>query len=149
MEIRPHHIATFCLGTALVPGTPAAVMAETLAGPVEARVLRVIDGDTFVAEARIWPGQTVTVSVRLRGIDAPEIRSRCAAEKAAGERSREALQRLIGTATVKIRNITGGKYYGRVLADVATPGGEPVAAKLLKRALVRPYGGGRRKSACG
>lgn len=111
-------------------------------------MVRVIDGDTFDAQAHIWPGQTLRVRVRLRGIDAPEIRSRCAAEKAAGERARAALEGMIGGATVRMRNIAGGKYYGRVLADVTTETGEAVAERLLADALARPYRGGRRESAC-
>ena len=42
--------------------------------PVE--VLRVIDGDTFEARVRIWPGMDVTTKVRLRGIDAAELHAR-------------------------------------------------------------------------
>src|SRR5690554_2795248 len=79
--------------------------AEVLAGPVEARVLRVIDGDTFIAEARVWPGHTVKVSVRIRGIDAPEIRSRCTKEKAAAGKARDMLASLVADGAVKLFNI--------------------------------------------
>jgi endonuclease YncB( thermonuclease family) len=41
-----------------------------------AEVVRVIDGDTFEARVRIWPGMDVTTRVRLRGIDAPELHAR-------------------------------------------------------------------------
>lgn len=34
---------------------------ETVAGPISARVLRVIDGDTIVVHARIWLGQDIDV----------------------------------------------------------------------------------------
>ena len=139
-------LITACAAVLLAVPTLAS---DTLPGPVEAKVMRVIDGDTFVAEARIWPGQTVTVSVRLRSVDAPELRSRCAGEKAAGEKAKMALERLIGGATVAIRNISGGKYYGRVLADVTTHDGHPVAESLLGHALVSAYDGGKRQSACG
>lgn len=122
--------------------------AETVAGPVEAHVLRVVDGDTFVAEALVWPGHRVKVSVRIRGIDAPEMRSRCAAEKKAALAARAELARLIGDAPVTISNIGGGKYYGRVLADVTNAQGRPLDTELLRNALVRPYGGGRRSSYC-
>lgn len=122
---------------------------ETVAGPVEARVLRVIDGDSFVAEARVWPGHTVTVSVRIRGIDAPELRSRCAAERAAATNAREALRSLIGEGPVALTNIGGGKYYGRVLSDVMAADGRPVATIMLSTANARPYGGGARTSSCG
>src|SRR5450759_3535141 len=41
-----------------------------------AEVVRVLDGDTFEARVRIWPGMDVTTRVRLRGIDAPELHAR-------------------------------------------------------------------------
>ena len=122
--------------------------AETMPGPVEARVLRVLDGDTFVAEAKVWPGHAVRVSVRIRGIDAPEMRSRCAAEKRAAKRARAALERLIGGSPVSVSNIGGGKYYGRVLADVANAGGQALGPALMAGALVRAYEGGRRVPFC-
>ena len=125
---------------------PAA--AETMPGPVEARVLRVVDGDTFVAEALVWPGHAVRVSVRIRGIDAPEMRSRCAAEKRAARQARAALERLIGGSPVSVSNIGGGKYYGRVLADVANAGGQALGPALMAGALVRAYEGGRRVPFC-
>ncbi len=115
------------------------------AGPVEAVVLDVLDGDTFLAEALVWPGHTVRVNVRIRGIDAPEMRARCEAERMAAERAREALRTLFGDGTVLISNIAGAKYYGRVLADVATKAGAPVGPLLLGEELVRPYDGGRRQ----
>lgn len=133
---------------ALVAGAPCVLARDMLPGPVEAEVVRVIDGDTFVATAHIWPGQTITVSVRIRGVDAPEVKSRCAAEKAAAQMSRAALEALIGGGTVKIRNISGDKYFGRVLADVTTAEEEPVAESLLARGLARPYDGGQRVSYC-
>ena len=48
---------------------------ETLPGPIPAEVLKVVDGDTLEVEARIWLGQGVQVSVRLRGVDTPELRA--------------------------------------------------------------------------
>lgn len=134
---------------ALWTPVPAPVSAaETIAGPVKAQVIRVLDGDSFVAEARVWPGHAVTVNVRIRGIDAPEIRTRCQEEKEAGHQSRRALEELIGDATVTIRNIGGDKYFGRVLADVTAPRGEAVAEVLLTRGHARPYDGGSRVSFC-
>jgi endonuclease YncB( thermonuclease family) len=116
---------------------------------VEARVLRVIDGDSFVAEARVWPGHTVTVSVRIRGIDAPEMKSRCEAERMAAKRSRAALEAMIGAGRVAMTNIGGGKYYGRVLADVTAPDGRAVGPTMIAGNNVRTYSGGKRRSWCG
>src|ERR1700754_1456632 len=115
---------------------PPAVAAKLLRGPVEAVVLEVLDGDTFLAEATVWPGHTVRVNVRIRGIDAPEMKARCVAERAAAEKARDALALLFGEEPVAISNISGAKYYGRVLADVTTSGGQGVASILLGEKLV-------------
>lgn len=127
----------------------AASRTELLAGPVAARVLEVTDGDTLRVEATVWPGQTVRVHVRLRGIDAPERRGGCAAERAAARRAREALAALVADGRVNLLAIGGGKYYGRVLAEVRTRDGADVGRRLLEDGLVRPYGGERRRPWCG
>ena len=58
-----------------------AVAADRLAGPVQAEVLRVLDGDTGEVEARIWLGQTLRTLVRIRGADTPELHGKCARER--------------------------------------------------------------------
>jgi endonuclease YncB( thermonuclease family) len=122
---------------------------ETLPGPVEATVERVIDGDTLLVRALVWPGHSVRVSVRVRGIDAPEIRSRCDDERAAAQVAREALAEMVRDGPIVMSTISGDKYFGRVLADVATAGGEAVAQSLLAAGLVQPYRGGKRRPHCG
>jgi endonuclease YncB( thermonuclease family) len=139
-----HRIA---LPACLLLASPA-LAADTIPGPVEARVLRVIDGDSFVAEAHVWPGHVVNVSVRIRGIDAPEIRSRCAAEREAAETARAALEAMIASGPVTMTRIGGGKYYGRVLADVTAHDGRRVANAMIARAHAQPYAGGRRIAFC-
>ena len=126
----------------------SATAAKLFRGPVEAIVVEVLDGDTFLAEAVVWPGHTVRVNVRIRGIDAPEMKARCDTERSAAEKAREALFLLVDDGPVAISNISGAKYYGRVLADVTTADGHAVASVLLSERLVRPYGGGRREAWC-
>jgi len=141
-------ILSFCsvvLSGALMADAQAV---ERIAGPVEVKVSRVIDGDTFRGEALVWPGHVVRVSVRLRGIDAPEMRGRCPGEKEAAEAARLALAALIGDTTALVSNISGDKYFGRVLPDVSNADGQDIASALLERDLVRPYGGARRNTAC-
>ncbi|WP_244425359.1 thermonuclease family protein [Pseudaminobacter salicylatoxidans] len=104
---------------------------QDFAGPVAARVVEVLDGDTFVADAHVWPGQTVRVNIRIRGIDAPEMKSRCVREHSAAIEAREALAGLLEDGEVSISNIGGAKYYGRVLADVSTRDGSAVGEILL------------------
>lgn len=142
-------VSLACLASGIPCGSASARSKTAFAGPVEASVIHVLDGDTFVADAAIWPGQTIRVNVRIRGIDAPEMKSRCAVEHAAALEAREALSRLVGEGPVRISNIAGAKYYGRVLADVETASGTDVAPMLLSTAPVRPYKGGRRGGWCG
>jgi endonuclease YncB( thermonuclease family) len=56
------------------------------AGPFQAELVRVIDGDTFEARVRIWFGQEITTLVRIRGIDAPELKARCGSEASKARR---------------------------------------------------------------
>jgi endonuclease YncB( thermonuclease family) len=147
MDSRWRFALPFCPLLVVAASMPASA-AKLFRGPVEATVIEVLDGDTFLAEALVWPGHTVTVNVRIRGIDAPEMRARCEAERLGAEKARDALSRLFGGDPVSISNISGAKYYGRVLADVTTADGQGVAPLLLGENLVRPYGGGRREPWC-
>src|SRR5262245_38576108 len=114
--------------------------------PVE--ILRVIDGDTFLAQVHVWPGIDITTKVRRRGIDAPEFRARCSEEFAKANAAREALLKLLAEGEVAIAAVSLDKYGGRVLADASTRGTPDISAALLATGLVRPYGGGRREGWC-
>jgi micrococcal nuclease len=130
-------------GTAAMQAPP-----REIAGPVEAQVIRVRDGDTVEVSAHVWPMQAVHVAVRLRGVDAPELRARCEAESTAAEKARARLVELIGDGTVHLHRVAGDKYFGRVLADLATASEPDVARRLLSEGLVAPYEGGRRRDWC-
>lgn len=114
-----------------------------------AEVLRVHDGDTFEARVRIWPGMEVTTKVRLRGIDAPEMRGKCETERSKALAARDALARILAEGQVGVSRIGQDKYGGRVDADVSTARTPDIAQALLARGLVRRYDGGRRESWCG
>ena len=126
----------------------AAVAAEHLAGPYLASVTKITDGDTLQVRVPVWLGLEVTASVRLRGIDTPEIRGKCAREKEMAAAAQELL-RVETTPQVTLRNITGDKYFGRVEADVTTvPDGLDLAKAMLASGLARPYDGGTRGDWC-
>jgi endonuclease YncB( thermonuclease family) len=112
--------------------------------PVE--VLRVIDGDTFEARVRVWPAIEIATKVRLRNIDAPELRGNC--ERNYAIAARHALASLLGEGTVSITDVGVDKYGGRVLAQAATARTNDVSAALLQAGLVRRYSGGRREPWC-
>jgi micrococcal nuclease len=136
----------------VVTALPAASAEEryprSIAGPVEARVVKVRDGDTVEVEAFVWPMQAVQVAVRLKGIDAPEHRGQCEAEKAAAARATDRLSALLEGAPVALHDISGDKYFGRVLATLSTADHADLGAILLREGLVAPYGGGKRRDWC-
>ena len=65
----------------LSPLISAVEAKQILPGPFPFELVEVIDGDTFRARVDIWLGQSVTVKVRLKGVDTPEMNGKCAAEK--------------------------------------------------------------------
>ncbi len=121
--------------------------AETIPGPIPARILRVIDGDTLLVEVRIWFGQTVVEHVRIAGIDAPEMKGRCPREIEAARAARQYLAGLVGGGAVELRGVTRERY-GRALAKV-TAEGIDVPARMIEAGHARPYAGARRLSWCG
>lgn len=132
---------------AVLAAAPAAAR-EVLPGPIPARVLRVIDGDTLAVRARIWLGHEVEVSVRVDGIDAPELQGRCHRERTLARRARALLESHVGGGEVVLRRIRYGKYAGRVLADVEAPTGEDLATLLRAAGLAQAYAGGQRATWC-
>jgi micrococcal nuclease len=113
-----------------------------------ADVLRVIDGDTFEARVHLWPGLDVTTRVRLRGIDAPELKARCEGERMQAEVSRDALRAILDKGEVRIARVTHDKYGGRVIADAFTRATPDVSEALIETGAARRYGGGRRDGWC-
>lgn len=111
-------------------------------------VLRTIDGDTFEARVHLWPGLDLMTRVRLRGIDAPELKASCAEEGRLADAATVALRKLLEDGDVAIYNIGPDKYSGRVVADVGTKRTPNVSAALLKAGHVRSYQGGRRSGWC-
>ena len=118
----------------------------TVRHPVE--VLYTIDGDTFEARVHMLPGHDLVTRVRLRGIDAPELKAQCAKELQLAEAAKEALRNLLRQGEVAIYNIGPDKYEGRVVADVATKRTPNVSAALLEGGYARAYGGGHREGWC-
>jgi endonuclease YncB( thermonuclease family) len=122
------------------------------AGNPEARhpvdVIRTIDGDTFEARVHLSPGLDMTTRVRLRGIDAPELKASCPQELRMAEAAGDALRGLLEEGGVTIYHIGPDKYNGRVVADVATRLTENVSAALLAAGHARSYHGGHRTGWC-
>ena len=123
-------------------------VSETVPGPIPARVLRVIDGDTIVVHARIWLGQDIDTQVRLDGVDAPELKGQCSHERRLAEKARDLIQSHTIAGVVVLRKIKYGKYAGRVVARVDSIDGKELSQILIRAGLGRAYDGGRRLSWC-
>ena len=132
----------------------------------EMRVVDVHDGDTFKAIIEAFPGQFYKASVRLNGIDTPEITSKDEKVKASAIRARDRLVELI-TSTKPIENMKISKHmqsqtflihakilgldkYGRVLAECRKSkdsSDETFAETLIKERMGVKYGGGSKMDA--
>ena len=111
-------------------------------------VIRTIDGDTFEARVHLSPDLNLTARVRLRGIDAPELKASCPQELQMAEAATDALRKLLGEGDVAIFNIGPDKYGGRVVADVATRRSGNVSTAMLAAGHARSYAGGHRSGWC-
>ena len=111
------------------------------------KVIKVYDGDTITIACRIYNGYSLVeppelyrFSVRLNGIDSPEMKSRHENEKKLAHVSQEALSNLIFGKIVTLQNVSMEKY-GRVLADVYL-GSLNVNQWMLEGGYVVKYDGG-------
>jgi endonuclease YncB( thermonuclease family) len=111
-------------------------------------VIRTIDGDTFLARIHQREERDIVLRVRLRGIDAPELKASCREELEKAQAATDALRDLLGQGNVTIYNIGPDKYEGRVVADVATRRTANVAAAMLVGGYARTYHGGHREGWC-
>ena len=126
-----------------LPLTGAAQAKQVLKGPFPFELVDVIDGDTFRARVHIWLGQSVTVKVRLKGVDTPEMNGKCAAEKKLARQAKAFAEKWLKDNQVQLVNVHYGTYAGRVLATAHTDGGTSLSAALLSANLAKPYRGRR------
>lgn len=83
------------------------------------KVIKVYDGDTITI-ASVLPNTTTPIyrfSVRLNGIDTPEIKGKTSEERELAKHARDALIEKIYGKFVELKNVETEKY-GRILADV-------------------------------
>ncbi len=135
------------LAAGLIAAAGYVAAGETLEGPYEAIVVRVVDGDTIRVRARIWLGTDVELLVRIDGIDTPELRGKCPREKALAARARALTESLVAGGAVRLRDVRYGKYAGRVVARVMVEGAD-IADLLLAAGLAHVYAGGAREPWC-
>lgn len=146
--IRRTFLSLALVGLAVMAPVAVSESPDRIAGPVSARVERIIDGDSIAVTARIWLGQTVETQVRVAGVDTPELRGACEAERQKAQAARALVEeRLMPNRMVELREVAYDKYGRRVVAQVWV-GGQDLGQILIQRGLAFPYDGGTKRSWC-
>lgn len=128
---------------------PSAWGAELTYGDrVGAKYLSCYDGDTCAFDL---PGADPLIgkhiTVRVRGIDTPELHGKCQAEKDAAKKARAITIGLLKKAKKITLKNTGRDKYFRILADIDADG-KDVASALMAAGLAVKYDGGTKVPFC-
>tara|TARA_B100000035_G_scaffold315367_1_gene335543 strand:+ start:6217 stop:6831 length:615 start_codon:yes stop_codon:yes gene_type:complete len=109
------------------------------------KVIKVYDGDTITIASKMpWDSSPFfRFSVRLNGIDCPEIRTKNVNEKKCAKMAKEMLSKNILHKIVTLKNVELEKY-GRILADVYIQDTN-VTDCLIKNHLAVEYHGGKKQ----
>lgn len=108
------------------------------------KVIEVYDGDTIVV-ALILHNLPFKFRIRLRGIDAPEMRTKSANEKIHAIKSRDYLSGIVLNHIVSVINVGFDKYGGRYLGDV-TLNNNNISEMMIQANHAKPYDGGTKES---
>ena len=108
-------------------------------------VIKVYDGDTITIASKLpYPDSPLyRFSVRLNGIDCPEIKSKDKYEKECAQIAKQVMTDLVFNRVVLLKNV-GTEKYGRILADVYIDNIH-LNDYLLKKRLAVSYDGGTKK----
>ena len=111
--------------------------------PISAEVVRVIDGDTVVVDAQVWPQVVIAgASIRVLGIDTPELHGKCDAEKAMAKEAKAMMADAFPPSTqVQLLGVKPDKYGGRFNARVLRADGQSWQELLFDVDLAAPYDG--------
>lgn len=106
------------------------------------RFVKNYDGDTITVDLKEQhPLFGDNIPVRVAGIDTPEIRGKCAQEKALAREAKAVVEKMLKKARrITLKNVQRGKYF-RILADVQADK-QNLADILIDKGLAVRYDGG-------
>jgi len=119
----------------------------TLSSVAVTGIVSVYDGDTF--RARLDCSTALfceNMPIRVNGVDTPEIRGKCEAEKVLARKAKYFASQALGSGEVVLHNVERGKYF-RLVADVEI-NGLLLSEMLIEAGLGRRYDGGKRQGWC-
>ena len=133
------------LAILLIFAMPVMTLADITYDSVSiAEVTSIYDGDTFRANIPDYPpiiGQHM--SIRIKGVDTPEMRGKCEQEKLLARKAKQyTLMALSNAKTIELRNMQRGKYF-RIVAEVYADG-QSVGDGLVREGLAVVYDGGKK-----
>lgn len=105
------------------------------------QITGIIDGDTLKAELENVPEPLNKISIRIRGVDTPEIKGQRDSEKQKAQAAKITLKEWLKvTENISLQNLKWDKYGGRILADVFFDN-ISVSGYLIDKGLAVPYFG--------
>lgn len=122
--------------------TSASIKDATFGTLFVSEITSIYDGDTFRANIHdVHPIVGERMSIRVAGIDTPEIRGKCAKEKELARKAKQVTVNFLRSSKViELREVKRGKYF-RIVADVYGDN-KPLASKLIESGLAVKYEGG-------
>lgn len=105
-------------------------------------LVRVYDGDTIIVKVDNVPDVFEEISVRIHGVDCPEIRSKNVKIRELAIQARTFTQEQLVNKKIVLKNIRRDKYF-RLLADIDGKDGS-LSQSLIQSGLGVPYFGGKK-----
>lgn len=111
------------------------------------KVDKIYDGDTFFAHVKGHkPIDGKPASIRIRGIDTPEMKDNRPAVKKKAEQAKALVEAEFAAARkIHLYNVSTADKYGRILATVFCDR-KDLAKMLLRKKLAKSYDGGTKKA---
>lgn len=126
-------------------GVPSGYPADTT---IELKVSKVYDGDTIEVLMPQMAPPLNKMSVRLYGIDTPEMHGLCSAEIAKAKQAKAMLTSLVGNnGTITVTDFKWDKYGGRIDGKVWV-NGVNLSDQMVSAGLARPYFGDKKQGWC-
>ena len=124
------------------------VFAKDYGTAIVSEVTSIYDGDTFRVNIKGYPDIVgKRISIRVNGIDTPEMRGKCQKEKDLARKAKQFTVNKLRTAKkIELRNMQRGKYF-RIVADVYIDN-KNLTTMLINQKLGVKYDGGTKVSWC-
>ncbi len=142
MKTKP---LTFLLALTFLISGSTTVSAKPKFGDYEGAIyVRNYDGDTITFNLPgLHPIIGEKISIRVNGIDTPEIRGKCEKEKYDAKQAKEMVTDILKDAEqIELKNMERGKYF-RITADVYVDG-ESLGDMLIEAGVAVRYDGGKK-----